>query len=808
MASGLNGRRALLRFLVRRGRLTPADSERLEKLTEEEGTPVPVLLSREGLLSDADLSAVLAEGLKLRCVDLGSLSIAPDVVRLLRDSLARQHEVLPVGVDGRVIELAMANPLDIDAIKAVEFATGKRVQPIVVGHRELREAVDSAYRIGDSLDQFLKERDEPHVEIQELQPDTIDLRRMARDADLPPVIKLADLVLGEGMKTGASDVHIEPTPDGCVVRYRIDGMLEEVFRFPKWVKNPIIVRFKVMAKLDIAERRVPQDGRLQARWQERTVDFRVSSLPTQHGEKITLRILDASRGVRALDQLDFTPGDLRFMRDAGNQPQGMVLVTGPTGSGKTTTLYALIREIFTPTRNIVTIENPIEYQLKGINQVEINEKQGLTFAGVLRSVLRQDPDVILIGEIRDAETARIAFQASQTGHLVLSTLHTNDAAATVTRLLDLGVEPHVVSSSVILLLAQRLVRRICRHCRVLTRPPDDQIAMLQLEHVADTLMAGQGCPDCRGTGYSGRSAIYEVIPVTPGIGRVIENGLGESELRRQARVEQRRTLREDAIARIVAGVTTAAEVLRVVQTSLDSGESQEPARAAATSPPQDPAPPSTGAPAAPSDAAVPTPRATAPASDVAAPPVATPPSVAPLPPVISADDDWLPDEVPGHAAPAKPPAEPAPTRSRQLRVLVVDDEPQVRHIVQLMLQTGHLGLEVLTAADGDEALAVAAAERPDMVILDRAMPGMDGFEVCRRLRADPATALTPIMMLTAHDGPELVEAGFLAGADDYVVKPVRREVLVARVRRMLERTYGRDVLPPPPPPRGTPVERI
>lgn len=769
MASGLNGRRALLRFLQRRGSLTAADAERLERLSEETGSAIPLLLARENLLAEEALAAALAEGLRLQFVDLANVAISPDATRLIRESLARQHEVLPLRADERVIELATANPLDLDAIKAVEFATGKRVQPVVAAYRVLRDTIEATYRISESLDQFLQERDEPKVEIQELQADAIDLHRIARDADLPPVVKVADLVLSEGMKTGASDVHIEPTPDGCVVRYRIDGMLEELFRFPKWVKNPLIVRFKVMAKLDIAERRVPQDGRLQARWQDRTVDFRVSSLPTQHGEKITLRILDASRGVRALEQLDFSPGDLRLIRDAGNQPQGMVLVTGPTGSGKTTTLYALIREVYTPTRNIVTIENPIEYQLKGINQVEINEKQGLTFAAVLRSVLRQDPDIILVGEIRDAETARIAFQAAQTGHLVLSTLHTNDAAATVTRLLDLGVEPHVIASSVILLMAQRLVRRICRYCAAPTRPPDDLIALLQLADVADKLLAGQGCPECRGTGYSGRAAVYEVIPVTPGIGRVIENGLGESEIRRQARLEQRRTLREDAIAKIVAGITTPAEVLRVVQVGLEGGEARE----GGTEPVRPAAPPAEA------------PAATNPVAD------------------------WVPDEVPAGPDPTAAAPPPAAARGRPLRVLVVDDEPQVRHIVQLMLQTGQLGLQVLTAADGQEALAIAAAERPEMVILDRAMPGMDGFEVCRRLRADPATALTPIMMLTAHDGPELVEEGFLAGADDYVVKPVRREVLVARVRRMLERTYGREVLPPPPPPRGTtPAQRV
>src|SRR5215470_3174290 len=443
MAGLTTGQHALLRFLQKQRAVSADDAAMLEAACREES---------------------------LSLVDLASHTIDPVVTRLVKENLVTRYEVLPLRLDGNTLDVATVNPLDLEALKAIEFATGKRVHFVVATRTEILDAIKHTYRLEESLEKFLQNVPDQDITMTELHDDGRDLRMLAADAELPPVVKLADLLFVEGVKAGASDVHVEPTAEGIVVRYRIDGMLEEGFHFPKWLQNPLVARMKIMARMDIAERRVPQDGRIQVRYQNRTIDFRVSTLPMQHGEKVTMRILDATRALISLDRLGLSATDQQRLRDAAAKPQGLILVTGPTGSGKTTTLYALIRAIRSTTTNLITIENPVEYQLKGINQVEINEKQGLTFASVLRSVLRQDPDVILVGEIRDNETAKVAFQAAQTGHLVLSTLHTNDAAATVTRLIDLSVEPYVIASSLHLVIAQRLVRRVCAKCAQADEP--------------------------------------------------------------------------------------------------------------------------------------------------------------------------------------------------------------------------------------------------------------------------------------------------------------------------------------------------
>jgi type IV pilus assembly protein PilB len=763
--------------------MAAGDAARFEELLAREQVPLPELLEREGVVTERELAMLLSTTLRVRVVDLASFPLDQQVARTLRESIATRYEVIPITLEEGVVEVAMANPLDQEALKAVEFNTGRRVRPAVATRQEIRDALAHCYRLQESLDQFLQHiPEDTSVSVTQLMDDVADLGALAGEAELPPVVKLADLLLAEGIKSGASDIHVEPTGDSVKIRYRVDGILEDGFKFPKWVQNALTGRLKIMAKLDIAERRVPQDGRVQVRSGDRAIDLRVSSLPTHHGEKITLRVLDPTRAVTALDRLGFGEIDLKRMRDAGRRPQGLILVTGPTGSGKTTTLYALIREIQSPTINIVTIENPIEYQLKGISQVEVNEKQGLTFAGVLRSVLRQDPDVILVGEIRDRETAAIACQAAQTGHLVLSTVHTNDAAATITRLIDLGVEPYVCGSSLVLLVSQRLVRRLCAGCSAPYTPTADEIAQLHLPPDASTLRRGTGCAACRQSGYAGRVGVYEVVPVVTTIAKLIESGGSESALRQQARAHGCSTLFDDAVTKLLAGMTTVDEVLRVVQ--VDEGtrcpscrrevadefsvcphcSTTLRARCGACGKTMSPgwiSCPYCGLTAAP-----PAPR-----------PV---PAAAATPPPQAA------------AAPEAARAAPAAGAQRTYKALVVDDQPDLRNIVRMALERGGLGLTVLTAQDGPEALALVEVERPDVVILDVSMPGMDGFEVCRRLRADLRTAFVPVLMLTAHDSPEFVAKGFAVGTDDYVAKPFRREDLIARVRRMIERTYGRD----------------
>ncbi len=745
MADLSTGEQALLRFLQKQNVITAQDAAAVETTCREDGISVAEALERRNLLTDRQLAELLAPALRLRLVDLASHTIDPVVTRLMKETLVTRYEALPLRLEGNTLDVAIVNPLDLEALKAIEFATSKRVHFVVATRTEIHDAIKHTYRLEESLEQFLQHVPDQDIAMTELQDDGRDLRTLAADAELPPVVKLADLLFVEGIKAGASDVHVEPTADGLVIRYRLDGMLEEGFHFPKWVQNPLVARLKVMARMDIAERRVPQDGRIQVRYQNRTIDFRVSTLPMQHGEKVTMRILDATRALIGLDRLGLAASDQQRLREAAAKPQGMLLVTGPTGSGKTTTLYALIRAIRSTTTNIITIENPVEYQLKGINQVEINEKQGLTFASVLRSVLRQDPDVILVGEIRDTETARIAFQASQTGHLVLSTLHTNDAASTITRLIDLGIEPYVIASSVNLVMAQRLTRRVCQSCGVATDAGEDVVHQLRVPVKHPGYRRGDGCPACRQSGYSGRVGIYEIVPISTSIARLIESGAAESAVRQQARTEGFSTLTQDAIQKLTTGMTTGEEILRVVQIASDErvcDVCRKPIPAGQTG-------------------CVECGTVTAAAS-------------------------------PGATAGGVPASTAVPTRS--WKALVVDDNADIRNIVRAVLQSANLGLTVVTAQDGVEGVELAMRERPDIVVLDVSMPDMDGFEVCRRLRADVRTAFLPVLMLTANGGEAHVTAGFGAGADDYVVKPFRREDLVARVRRMLERTYGKDAV--------------
>jgi type IV pilus assembly protein PilB len=771
----LKGEQALLRFLQRQGRISAIDARRLEQITAKEGLSVNEVLEREGIISEKDLALLLAHTLRLPLVDLSSFPLDTEVTRAVKEGIATKYEVVPLRLEEHTVEVATANPLDLDALRAVEFALGRRAQVAVATRQEVREALTHAYKLEESLEQFLKTvpATEP-LTVTELREDDGDLRNAASDAELPPVVRLADLIMIEGVKSCASDIHLESCADGVAIRYRIDGILEERFRFPKWVQNPLIARFKILAKLDITERRVPQDGRIQVRYHEGKVDMRVSSLPAQHGEKITLRILDATRGVKALDQLGLSSADLQRLRDAASRPEGLILVTGPTGSGKTTTLYALIREIFSPALNIVTIENPIEYQIGGITQVEVNVKQGLTFASVLRSTLRQDPDVILVGEIRDQETAQIALQAAQTGHLVLSTLHTNDAAATVARLLDLEIEPYVLASSLNLIVAQRLVRKICPACSAPYEPPDESRRLLRLDDYRREFRRGLGCPQCRQSGYEGRTGVYEVLPISPAIAQLIEAKASESAMRQQARTEGCTTLLEDALAKVADGVTTPEEVLRVVQVSesaprcptcqheVEDRFSVCPhcssiLRATCTGC-EEPLNPTW----------VTCPRCGA--------------KVGAEEPVLIAP----PATIPAVAAPSPSPARPVRTH----KALVVDDDPDLRRIVRITIERSDLGLAVITAQDGLEALTLVDIERPDVVVLDLSMPGIDGYDVCRRLRANPHTKLVPVLMLTAQDTAESVTRGFREGTDDYVVKPFNREDLIARIRRMIERAYG------------------
>jgi len=750
-------------------------------------TLIDFLRDKEAI-EEEELAKTLASKLHLPFVDLPTVALDSEINTLLKEELAMQYKVVPTALDGQTLTIAMANPLDHAAIRAIEFTTGKRVQIGVATQTAIRDAIDHLYHLDEALDTYLRgvsgDSDTPISELHE--GAATDIRGLERDSTLAPVVKLFNSILREALRTGASDIHIEATSTGLRVRNRVDGLLEEFLRLPKWVQDPLIARCKVLAKLDITERRVPQDGRIKIRHGDSIVDLRVSSLPTQYGEKVTMRVLDAGTAPTNLEKFNFAEHELAWVRQAIKRPEGLILVTGPTGSGKTTTLYGMIAEIVSPERNIVTIENPIEYQIEGVNQVEINEKQGLTFAGTLRSILRQDPDVILVGEIRDTETAEIALRAAQTGHLVLSTLHTNDAVATIARLLDLGIEPYMLASALNLVIAQRLVRRVCPSCAAPYEPDTGALRRLEIEPGNHQFRRGRGCKQCRGSGYAGRIGIFEVVPITNRVGRSIEKRAPESAIRLQARADGTIFLSVNAANRVCHGVTTADEALRVV----DIGTHQP------RCPSCDHSVEDTFS-VCPHCAAVLRRNCASCGAQLnedwqICPHCATPVKRAPTPLSVDKPSSGVP-ETPLAARPLSPlrPTVPAPSSAaRQFRALVVDDHADMRRLISLALEHSGLPILVSTAENGTEALEQAGQDPPDLVLLDLMMPGMDGFEVCQQLRGNVRTAFIPILMLTARNDAASRARGFLVGTDDYVSKPFARAELVARVRRLIERTYG------------------
>ena len=517
-----------------------------------------------GYVEEAAFGEFLASVYRVAAVDLTNLEIEDEVIKLVPEDIATRFQLIPVGRQGRVIEVAMSNPDNLFAIDDLKFYTGLEVRPLVAPESAIKSAIDMYYDRAQTLASVMEEMDED-IDLVEDPDEILRTQEMEAESQAAPVIKLVNSLMADAVQRGASDIHVEPYEKNMRVRYRIDGVLHDMMTPPNRLKSAIISRIKIMAELDIAERRVPQDGRIKLRIGKRTVDMRVSTLPTLFDEKIVMRILDQDNLEVDLNKLGFQNGPLANFMEAIESPYGMVLVTGPTGSGKTTTLYSALTNINSVDVNIITTEDPVEYNLAGINQVQINDDVGLTFASALKAILRQDPNIVMVGEIRDLETASIATKAALTGHLVLSTVHTNDAPSTVGRMVDMGVEPFLVASSVRLILAQRLVRRICERC---AEPDDLQKEILlnagldekQLEDAK--LLKGAGCPSCNGSGYSGRVGLYEVMVMTPVLREMVLDRASTAEMREQAIADGMITLRQDALWKMCQGMTTFAEVLR------------------------------------------------------------------------------------------------------------------------------------------------------------------------------------------------------------------------------------------------------
>lgn len=744
-------------LLVRAGIIDSSALSLALEAQKKEGVSLSRALETLGLADEQGIAAAIAKSMHLEALNGELPEVPAEVAALLPSDFCRKRMVAPLSLLGKTLRLALADPTDYSTTQDVEFRTGKRVAAVVAGQTQIQSLILQIYpeetpAPSDALGAVDVQGEVERVGHSEIE--VVDPAKLAKDTEMPPVVRLVNLILSGAAKNGASDIHMEPKENFLQVRYRVDGLLREIIKVPKNQMDATISRMKIISGMDIADRRRPQDGRSRLKYEGEPIDLRVSTLPTQFGEKVVIRLLDRKRAQVTMEQLGLTPENQHAFQLMLSRAQGMILVTGPTGSGKSSTLYTALNWVKSPTKNIITVEDPIEYQLDGVNQVQINTKAGVTFAAGLRSILRQDPNVILVGEIRDQETAGIALEAAQTGHLLLSTLHTNDAPGTISRLLDLGIEPFLISSAVIGILAQRLVRSPCPSCKVSQLPSADAIEKAGgVSHLpADAKwMAGRGCEQCQQSGCKGRMAIHELLIVNDEVRELISRRASEHAIRKAARNAGMRTLLEDGILKAAQGLTTLADVVRVVASD-DSAAHRE--------------------------------EATKPDLSNAFP----------------AHVDVVPDEseaVKSAPWPTPPMASETPEASesqQKRRVLVVEDSATVASVVKYFLELE--GFDVLLAKDGHSGLQSAKDNQPDVIVTDCNMPGMDGMTMVKALRLNTATRGIPVLMLTSEEGVEKEAKALEAGVDDYIVKPVEPRRLAARVKSLLarlERSNGRQI---------------
>ena len=566
MAAKTFGER-IAELLIEDGLLLPSQLGEVMELQKQQGGRIVKILTGKGYVTEQDM--VIAMG---RCLDVPPINLAKvhppeEVLSLISKDIARSHKLAPVCKLGNKLFVAMVDPMNVLALDDLRQRTKMEIIPMITTEKAVEDALSGVSSGGMAMDQVMRDAaEEADGGVEEVKHTTenLDLDQLRGQGEEGPVVKVVNLILVQALKEKASDIHIEPFEKSIKLRYRVDGNLIEASSPPKSLQLPMASRIKILAGLDIAERRLPQDGRFRIRVAGKEIDLRISFLPTIYGEKIVIRILDKSALSGSIDMLGLDDRTFGLFKKAIDAPHGMILVTGPTGSGKTTTLYSVLQELNSPEYNIVTVEDPVEYQLVGINQVAVKAEVGLTFASALRSILRQDPDIVMIGEIRDQETADIAVKAALTGHQVLSTLHTNDAAGAISRLDDMGIEPFLISSSVLLTCAQRLVRRICPNCKEEFIPEPDVFEKLGIpEMIGETFYRGAGCDRCKGRGTSGRAALLEVLPITEAVRRLIVKRASASVIKNQAVAEGMKTLRMAGIDKAREGIATLEEVLRV-----------------------------------------------------------------------------------------------------------------------------------------------------------------------------------------------------------------------------------------------------
>jgi len=729
------------------GLITPELLQQLRGKAES-GRTLWECIVAEKIATDAEIIDKLSHRFRLKIADASKID--PAVRDGVPEQLARRYRVLPIRLTDSYLELATANPFDLDAEKALAFATAREIRMFLLSPAKISEKLDEMYKPEKAYDKLLEGMQESGnlVQLADTAPEELNVSEA--DASQKPVVRLVDMIISEGILSRASDIHVEPEEGGVAVRYRIDGVLRQVMKIPRQAGLPLISRIKIMSSLDIADRLRPQDGRARVAVNGQPIDLRVSTLPAQLGEKVVIRILDSRATVKSLDSLGLNPGEGEAIKRLLENHEGILLVTGPTGSGKTTTLYSAINQIKSEGVNIVTVEDPVEYRMQGIVQVQVQEKAGLTFAAALRSILRQDPNVVLVGEIRDKETAQIAVQASLTGHLVLSTLHTNDAANAVTRLVDIGVEAYKIAASLRGVVAQRLMRKLCLTCKEvwMEAPPE---RLRRWIPKGTPLYRAAGCPDCAMTGYRGRFSILEILTMTPELERLIAAGEAADRIAAAARRGGMKGLWDSGLAHVTRGESTLEELTRVVDIPAEeeapAPAEKAPARASGTSR----------------------------LSGGAEARFAVPPE--PAAPV-STHFDLLEEQAPparrsgAHGQPAS-------------KVLLVDDEDSLRKVMRDLLERD--GYIVTEARDGVQALDQVDRVGPDIIVLDLNLPGLDGYGVLSHLRSRPATANIPVIVLTAKGDEDNEVRVFELGADDFLTKPFRARALSARLEAVLGR---------------------
>jgi type IV pilus assembly protein PilB len=712
------------------------DQKTLENALEIQKTQkkkIGQILIDMGVTDDEKIAKALASQLKIPFLRLNDIDIPKDVIDLIPHDMAENYLLLPIKVVKKQLIIVMANPLEFYALDDLRFITQMDIFTTIAPQSDILFAIQKFYpkrNLENALksDMGIIDNFEIIGHVKEKEHNVQDLLNLTK---LPPVVRFTNTVLADAIKMKASDIHIEPQKDNVVIRYRIDGIMREIMQIDKQIHLSLVSRIKIISNMDISIRRKPQDGRAQVKMADTRYDLRISTLPASYGEKVTIRILNPSAAGLEIAQLGFSENDLRHFMEAIVRPQGIILVTGPTGSGKSSTLYTALKHLNSSRVNIVTVEDPVEFDIPGINQVQINPKAGITFADGLRSILRQDPDIVMVGEIRDGETAKIAFQAAQTGHLVLSTLHTNDSPSAISRLLDMGVDSFVIADSLIAVIGQRLVRGICTKCKI----PDPMTPQVfeQLESIikpdrTKKFWKGSGCELCQYSGYTGRLGIFEILLITPAIREILSRNISAVAIKKAAEKDGFMALSMDGISKAFMGLTTIEEVFRVAPPEYDDAAQEYLDKAVESQEP------------------------------------------------VSTYEKGQSQQPDSHSSIASIHPE---------KILVVDDNPVILKILKNILESQNY--LTVSAHNGNDALKIAVQEKPDLIITDYLMPEMDGMELITKLKSQLTTRFIPIIMLTSKDEVDAEVAVINAGADDYLTKPVNPKRLVARINRILNR---------------------